>query len=137
MSNDNITVYDLRKIMLTAFQDSNISSAFFEMLYDYFNCTSGIKSTSLKDYPTTKYIDITTKKKVDSLKTISAIKSLYAKFAINIINTKELEYVLSKIPEYSKAKINSEADVFYAANGAASISDISTDTDSIFRIYLI
>ena len=137
MSNEIITVYDLQKVMLVAFQDSNISGAFFEMLYDYFNRTSGIKSTSLKDHPTTKYIDIITKKKVNSLKTISAIKDLYAKFVINIINTKELEYVLSRVPEYSKIKINSEADTFYAAHGAISVMDISTELDSIFRIYLI
>ena len=107
------------------------------MLYDYFNNTCGIKNTSLKDHPTTKYIDIITNDKVDSLKTISAIKDLYAKFVINIINTKSLEFVLSKVPEYNKFKLNKEPEIYYAANGAVSVMDISTETDSIFRIYLI
>lgn len=136
---NKITVYDVQKVMLTAFQDPNIVASFMEMLYDYFNSTAGIAKTSLQDQAiTTKYIDIVTKKKVDSLKTISNIKDLYASFVINVINTKSLEFYLGRNnPEYTKIKCSREPDIHYCAAGAVSVLDLSNETDSIFRIYLI
>ena len=39
---NNITLFDLQKIMVRAYQDSDITAAFVDMLYDYINQTTGV-----------------------------------------------------------------------------------------------
>ncbi len=134
---NSVSVYDLQKVMLTAFQDANVTGAFLEMIYDYFNSTSGIAKTSLNDQTTTKYIDVVTKKKVDYLKATSAIKELYGRFVINVLNERSLEYLLSRNPEYTKIKANREPDIFNIAVGLVTVMNLSNEDNTILRIYLI
>lgn len=131
----NITLFDLQKVMVRAYQDPNITTAFVDMLYDYLNNTSGVNKIKYDDV--NKFIDITTSK-VDALIFTSKIKELYARFVINVLNTNSLEYLLSKDPNYASIKEMRESDIFNMAVGIVSVLDMSTGTDnSIFRVNLI
>lgn len=131
----NVTVFDLQKVMVRAYQDPGVTAVFVEMLYDYLNSTSGVNKISYIDG--SKYIDITTSK-VDSLKFTANIKELYARFVINVINTNNLEYILSKEPSYAQIKALKEPDLFNIAVGAITVLDLSNNVnESTFRINLI
>lgn len=135
---NNITVYDLQKIMLTAFQDANVTGAFLELIYDYFNNTSGIAKTSLNDQTTTKYIDVVTKKKTDYLKATSAIKEIYGTFVLSVLNEKSLEYLLSRNnPDYYRVKACRDSDIFNIAVGLVTVMNLSNDDNTILRIYMV
>lgn len=131
----NVTVFDLQKVMVRAYQDPGVTAVFVEMLYDYLNNTSGVNKISYMDG--SKYIDITTSK-VDSLKFTANIKELYARFVINVINTNNLEYILSREPSYAQIKALKEPDLFNIAVGAITVLDLSNNAnESTFRINLI
>lgn len=131
----NVTVFDLQKVMVRAYQDPGVTAVFVEMLYDYLNNTSGVNKISYIDG--SKYIDITTSK-VDSLKFTANIKELYARFVINVINTNNLEYILSREPSYAQIKALKEPDLFNIAVGAITVLDLSNNVnESTFRINLI
>lgn len=132
---NNITLFDLQKVMVRAYQDSNITSAFFDMLYDFLNRTTGVIKIKYDDAG--KYIDVTTNR-VDSLIFTQHIKELYAKFVINVLNTNSLEYLLSKDPNYNAIKKMRESDIFNMAVGIVSVLDINSGSEnSIFRIKLV
>lgn len=131
----NITLFDLQKVMVRAYQDPNITASFFDMLYDFLNNTSGVIKIKYDDGG--KFIDIITSK-VDPLIFTSKIKELYARFVINVLNANELEYLLSKDTNYFIIKNMRESDIFNMAVGIVSVLDMSTGNDnSIFRVNLI
>ena len=74
---NNITLFDLQKIMVRAYQDSDITAAFVDMLYDYINQTTGVIKFKYDDAG--KYIDITTNK-VDTLIFTQYIKELCVEY---------------------------------------------------------
>lgn len=132
---NNITLFDLQKIMVRAYQDSDITAAFVDMLYDYINQTTGVIKFKYDDAG--KYVDITTNK-VDTLIFTQYIKELYARFVINVLNTNTLEHLLSQDPNYSTIKKMRESDIFNMAVGIVSVLDINSGgPNSIFRIKLV
>ena len=132
---NNITLFDLQKIMVRAYQDSDITAAFVDMLYDYINQTTGVIKFKYDDAG--KYVDITTNK-VDTLIFTQYIKELYARFVINVLNTNTLEYLLSQDTNYSTIKKMRESDIFNMAVGIVSVLDINSGgPNSIFRIKLV
>ena len=131
----DITSFDLQKLMVRAYQDPGVIAVFMEMLYDYLNNTSGAIKISYVDG--NKYIDVTTNK-TDSLKFTAAIKDLYGKFVLTVINEPTLEFLLSKDSNYRSIKSLKDWDLFYCAAGAITVLDISNENEkSIFRINLI
>ena len=132
---NNITSFDLHKVMVRAFHDPNISASFIDMIYEYFNNTIGIKKITYDDDK--KYIDIIPINNCDKLKTLSDLKSLFGSFVVNVLDVKELEYLLSVDPNYYIIKKMSPSDIFNIAVGMINILDLSTKDETIIRINLI
>ena len=129
---NKITSYDLQKLMVRAYQDANISASFVEMIYDYFNNTSGVKKIAYND--NLKFVDIIPKKETDKLKSLSDLKTLFGQFVINVLNVPTLEYLLSIDPNYYEIKNMQESDIFDMAVGMINILDISTPEETIYII---
>ena len=134
---NTLTSFDIHKIMVRAYQDSNVTAVLFEMIYDYFNNTSGIAKTKYDDVE--KSIEIVTKVKCDNIKTINDLRQIHASFVLNTLREPTLQYLLSADENYKKTKDISDYDILYMACPTATILNITpTNVEgSVFKINLI
>ena len=132
-----VTSFDLHKIMIRAYQDSNVTAALVELIYDYFNNTAGVGKIKYDD--AYKFIEINTKKSCDPVKVINDIRQIHASFVVSTVRASELEYLLSKDSNFAVIKNMSDADLFYMAAPTVTILNITpaNSDGSVFRINLI
>ena len=132
---NNITSFDLQKIMVRAYQCPDIPTALVDMIYDYFNRTCGVKKITYNDEK--KFIDIIPGEGADKIRIIADLRNMYGSFVFNVLKIKEYEYVLSKESSYQITKNMADADLYYLAVGTSNILDLSIDNDIVIRVNLI
>lgn len=132
-----MTSFDLHKIMIRAYQDSNVTSALVELIYDYFNNTAGIAKIKYDDIY--KFIEVNTNNICDPIKVANDIRQIHASFVVNTIRTTELEYLLSKDSNFETIKNMDDSDLMYMAAPTVTILNITpvNYNGSVFRINLI
>ena len=133
-----ITSFDIHKLMVRAYQDSNVTTSFVDMVYDYFLNTFGVSKIKYDDNG--KYIEVTTAKKADVIKVMNDLRQLYASFVVNVIRTVELEFLLSKDSKYEEIKKLDDSQIFYMASPTMTILNITppqNNDNNVFRLNLI
>lgn len=133
-----ITSFDIHKLMVRAYQDSNVTTSFVDMVYDYFLNTFGINKIKYDDNG--KYIEVTTAKKADVIKVMNDLRQLYASFVVNVIRTVELEFLLSKDSKFEEIKKLDDSQIFYMASPTMTILNITppqNNDNNVFRLNLI
>lgn len=133
-----ITSFDIHKLMVRAYQDSNVTTSFVDMVYDYFLNTFGVNKIKYDDNG--KYIEVTTAKKADVIKVMNDLRQLYASFVVNVIRTVELEFLLSKDSKYEEIKKLDDSQIFYMASPTMTILNITppqNNDNNVFRLNLI
>lgn len=133
-----ITSFDIHKLMVRAYQDSNVTTSFVDMVYDYFLNTFGVNKIKYDDNG--KYIEVTTAKKADVIKVMNDLRQLYASFVVNVIRTVELEFLLSKDSKFEEIKKLDDSQIFYMASPTMTILNITppqNNDNNVFRLNLI
>lgn len=132
---NNITSFDLQKIMIRAYQCPDIPTALVDMIYDYFNQTHGIKKLIYNDEK--KFIDIIPGEGADKIKTIADLRAMYGSFVFNVLHVREYEYLLSSDNNYQIIKNMPDSDVFNMCVGTSNILDLSTESDIVIRVNMV
>lgn len=133
-----ITSFDIHKLMVRAYQDSNVTTSFVDMVYDYFLNTFGVNKIKYDDNG--KYIEVTTAKKADVIKVMNDLRQLYASFVVNVIRTVELEFLLSRDSKFEEIKKLDDSQIFYMASPTMTILNITppqNNDNNVFRLNLI